>query len=146
MQFHKAWFAPNNAMLAVVGDVTIEEAFAGVTRRSATGSRTSCRRPSVRRRREPTRRVVLVDRPNAVQTEIRAGHVAMPRKHPDYMALNLATKILGGEGANRLQSVLRSERGLTYGASADMDAYKLGRTRSSPRPTRRRRRPARRCG
>ena len=41
------------------------------------------------------------------------------------MALNLATKILGGEGANRLQNVLRSEKGLTYGASADMDAYKL---------------------
>ena len=32
-------------------------------------------------------------------------------------------KILGGEGGNRLQGVLRSERGLTYGASADMDAY-----------------------
>ena len=32
-------------------------------------------------------------------------------------------KILGGEGGNRLQHVLRSERGLTYGASADMDAY-----------------------
>ncbi len=74
---------------------------------------------------EPTRRVVLVDRPNSIQTEIRAGHVAIPRNHPDYMALNLATKILGGEGANRLQNVLRSEKGLTYGASADMDAYKL---------------------
>jgi zinc protease len=40
------------------------------------------------------------------------------------MPLNLATKILGGEGANRLQNVLRSEKGLTYGASADMDAFK----------------------
>ena len=47
----------------------------------------------------------------------------IPRKNPDYLPLNLAVKILGGEGGNRLQGVLRSERGLTYGASADMDAY-----------------------
>jgi zinc protease len=39
------------------------------------------------------------------------------------MPLNLAVKILGGEGGNRLQGVLRSDRGLTYGASAEMDAF-----------------------
>ena len=33
-------------------------------------------------------------------------------------------KILGGEGGNRLHRVLRSERGLTYGASADLAALK----------------------
>ena len=33
-------------------------------------------------------------------------------------------KILGGEGANRLHRVLRSERGLTYGAEADSQAMK----------------------
>ena len=58
-----------------------------------------------------------------MQTEIRVGQLGIPRKNPDYLPLNLAVKILGGEGGNRLQGVLRSERGLTYGASADMDAY-----------------------
>ena len=33
-------------------------------------------------------------------------------------------KILGGEGANRLQQVLRTQKGLTYGASADLETYK----------------------
>jgi len=124
VQFHTTWFAPGNAIIAVVGDVQPEEAFKGVQR--ALGGWKAKDTPSIDAMEvpEPTRRVVLVDRPNAVQTEIRAGHVAIPRKHPDYMALNLATKILGGEGANRLQNVLRSERGLTYGASADMDAFK----------------------
>ena len=37
------------------------------------------------------------------------------------MALDLAMQILGGEGANRLHQVLRTERGLTYGAQADID-------------------------
>jgi hypothetical protein len=68
--------------------------------------------------------VVVIDRPGAVQTEVRVGNIALPRKHPDYLALDLALKILGGEGGNRLHRVLRSERGLTYGASADMTALK----------------------
>jgi zinc protease len=75
---------------------------------------------------DPTRRVVLIDRPGAVQTEIRVGNVAIARKHQDYDALDLAVKILGGEGANRLQRVLRSERQLTYGASADIQSLKQG--------------------
>ena len=71
-----------------------------------------------------TRRVVVVDKPDAVQTEIRVGNIGIPRNHPDYMALNLAIRILGGEGSNRLHQVLRTERGLTYGAQADMNTLK----------------------
>ena len=71
-----------------------------------------------------TRRVVVVDRPGAVQTEIRVGNIGLPRRHPDYLALDMAIKILGGEGGNRLHRVLRTERGLTYGASADVNALR----------------------
>jgi hypothetical protein len=67
---------------------------------------------------------VIVDRPGAAQTEIRVGNLSLPRRHPDYLALDIATKILGGEGGNRLHRLLRSERGLTYGASADLNALK----------------------
>jgi hypothetical protein len=68
--------------------------------------------------------VVVIDKPGAVQTEIRVGNIAIPRKNDDFMAMDLAAKVLGGEGANRLHRVLRSERGLTYGASADFNALK----------------------
>jgi outer membrane lipoprotein-sorting protein len=62
--------------------------------------------------------------PGSVQTEVRVGNIGIPRDHSDYMRLNLATRILGGEGANRLHQILRTERGLTYGAQADMHARK----------------------
>ncbi len=122
--FHRANFVPSNAIIAVVGDVTADEAFRGVER--AFGSWTA---PAVAAAAfpdvpQPTRRVVVVDKPGAVQTEIRVGHIGIARSHPDYMALNLAIRILGGEGANRLYGVLRSDRGLTYSASADMEALK----------------------
>jgi zinc protease len=45
--------------------------------------------------------------------------------HPDFLAFDLTMKILGGEGANRLFQVLRSDRGLTYGASAEVSALML---------------------
>ena len=52
------------------------------------------------------------------------GQLAIPRKHPDYLAWDLAVKILGGEGANRLHRVCDRSAGLTYGASADTEAMK----------------------
>ncbi len=123
-EFHKRWFGPNNAILAIVGDVTPEQAFAGAER--AFGKWTRVDVPAVKPADlpAPTRRVVIIDRPGAVQTEIRVGHLGLPRKHKDFLALDLALKILGGEGGNRLHRVLRSERGLTYGAEADVNALK----------------------
>jgi zinc protease len=124
IEFHKNWFGANNAILAVVGDVSAEEAFAGAERVFGSWGKSARTAEKPVDPPAPTRRVVVVDRPGAVQTEIRAGHTALPRKHADYLALDLAIKILGGEGGNRLHRVLRSERGLTYGASADLHAYR----------------------
>jgi zinc protease len=122
--FHRKWFGPNNAILAIVGDVSADEAFAGAQRAFGNWRRAQADAPSFVDPPPPTRRLVVIDRPGAVQTEIRVGNVGIPRKHDDYMALDLAVKILGGEGANRLHRVLRTERGLTYGASADMNGMK----------------------
>jgi zinc protease len=124
VQFHRDWFVPNNAILAIVGDLSPEEAFAGAERVLGPWARRDVPILAFPEPPPATRRVVVVDKPGAVQTEIRIGNVAVPRKHPDYLALDLAVRILGGEGSNRLQRVLRSERGLTYGASAELEALK----------------------
>jgi zinc protease len=122
--FHKRWFGPNNAILAIVGDVTPEQAFAGAERAFGKWGRVEISAMKAAEVPPPARRVVVIDRPGAVQTEIRVGHIGLPRKHKDFLALDLALKILGGEGGNRLHRVLRSERGLTYGAEADVNALK----------------------
>lgn len=120
--FHRTHFMPNNAVLAVVGDVTAEEAFAGVERALGDWPTGALTRTSVTESPPPTRRLVVIDKPGAVQTAVRAGHVALARAHPDFLTLDVAVKILGGEGGNRLGTVLRTERSLTYAASADVAA------------------------
>jgi zinc protease len=123
-EYHRRNFVPNNAILAVVGDVTGAEAFAAAERVFGGWARADVPAIKVIDPPQPTRRIVVVDKPDAVQTEIRIGQLAIPRKHDDFMAFDLSMKILGGEGANRLHRVLRSERGLTYGAQADAEARK----------------------
>ena len=122
--YHRNYFVPNNMVLAIVGDVTSEEAFAGAERVFGRWARAEMPAVATIDPPQPTRRIIVIDKPDAVQTAVRVGQLTIPRKHADYLALDLAVKILGGEGGNRLHRVLRSERGLTYGASADTEAWK----------------------
>jgi len=58
----------------------------------------------------------LVDRPELTQSEIRMGHLGLPRHHPDYFPLRLANYILGEGGfSSRLMTRIRSDLGFTYG-------------------------------
>ena len=122
--FHQQYFAPNNAILAIVGDVTAEETFTITKKVFTDWDKRDLSTQQYIDPPDPTRRVIVVNKPDAVQTEVRVGHIGIPRKHPDYMAVNLAIRILGGEGSNRLHQVLRTQRGLTYGAQANMDTLK----------------------
>ena len=122
--FHRQYFVPNNMILAIVGDVTSEEAFAAAQRVFGGWARADVPAANPIEPPPSARRIVIIDKPDAVQTSIRVGQLAIPRKHADYMAWDLAVKILGGEGANRLHQVLRSQYGLTYGAEADTEARK----------------------
>jgi zinc protease len=60
--------------------------------------------------------IYLVDRPDLTQSEIRVGHLGLPRAHPDYFPLKLANYILGEGGfSSRLMTRIRSDLGFTYG-------------------------------
>jgi len=122
--FHTQYFVPNNMILAIVGDVTSDEAFAAAQRVFGGWPRAALPEANPVEPPPSARRIVIIDKPDAVQTSIRVGQLAIPRRHPDYMAWDLAVKILGGEGANRLHQVLRSQYGLTYGAEANTEARK----------------------
>jgi zinc protease len=67
------------------------------------------------------RRVVLVDRPGAPQSEIRIGHVGTPRRIDDFHALSVTNALLGGLFNSRLNLLLREQRGYTYGVNSGFE-------------------------
>jgi zinc protease len=117
LKFHNEYYAPNNAILGVAGDVEfdtivplIKKYFGGWKNHSV--SETDL--PSLPS--PPPAKVVLIDRPDSVQTNIVAGDYALKRDDPDYIPLVVTNHILGGGPAARLFLDLREEKGYTYGA------------------------------
>lgn len=64
------------------------------------------------------RKVIIVDRPGSVQSELRVGHVGVDRATADYFPLVVMNTILGGAFTSRLNLNLRERQGFTYGVSS----------------------------
>ena len=92
VDFHQQFYVPNNTLLAIVGDVSTAEGFAGVEQ--AFGDWAPREVPPFKPidPPPPAKRVVVIDKPDAVQTEIRVGQLGIPRKHDDYLALDQAVE------------------------------------------------------
>jgi zinc protease len=119
--FHASAIAPGAATLIAVGDCHHAE----VVRQAAdvfsdwTGSGGSDTAASAAPEAPP--RLAVVPRPKAPQSELRIGHVAVPRGTPDYHALALANAILGGQFVSRINLNLREDKGFTYGARTSFE-------------------------
>jgi zinc protease len=119
VRFHETFYAPNIAAVAIVGDISTAEAFRLAERYFGAWKRKDIPAAQQPAPPKPTgRRIVLIDKPDAVQTEIRVGKLTVARKDPDYFNILIGSYVLGGSGVSRLNQKLRIERGLTYGAYA----------------------------
>ncbi len=65
--------------------------------------------------------MLLVDKPDSTQTYFRIGNVGISRTNPDYVPLLLVNTLFGGRFTSLINSALRIESGLTYGASSAFD-------------------------
>ncbi|MEJ7576065.1 MAG: pitrilysin family protein [Pyrinomonadaceae bacterium] len=121
--FHRQTFAPNNAVLVVVGDVQraalmnrINTLF-GSWAKSQT---TTASFPALPVR--TARAIYVVDRPGSAQSNIVIANAAITRTSPDYFPALLMHTILGASGSARLFMNLRESKGYTYGAYSNLDA------------------------
>lgn len=121
-QFHASRYLPSNATLIVTGDVTpaavvaqLETAFGGWKG----GTIAPAQVPAAPQL--TARKVYLVDKPGAPQSQIRIGWVGVPRSTPDYFALRVLNTVLGGSFTSRLNQNLREQHGYAYGASSSFD-------------------------
>lgn len=71
-------------------------------------------------------RIVLADRPGAVQANVALGGIAPDRTDPRWADLTVAAHAVGGAFWSRLNRILREERGFTYGISMGMVPFRTG--------------------
>ncbi|MFJ2115324.1 MULTISPECIES: M16 family metallopeptidase [unclassified Streptomyces] len=117
--FYEAHVRPATATAVIVGDLTgvdLDEILAD-TLGAWTGD-TAAPRPVPPVTADDTGRVVIVDRPGAVQTQLLIGRIGADRHDRVWPAQVLGTYCLGGTLTSRLDRVLREEKGYTYGVRA----------------------------
>ena len=125
-RYHATYYRPNNAILAVVGDITMKELLPKIE--SAFGNWQRGDVPSMQIPSAPAQgnaRIYLVDRPNSVQTAIQLGALGIERTDPDYFGVLVMNPIFGGGPAARLFLNLREDKGYTYGAYSGFTGSKF---------------------
>jgi zinc protease len=122
VRFHGDMYSPANASIVVAGDVPLANARAALER-ALSGWSGKPKRPaggSVAAA-ESGRRASLVVKEGAAQSELRIGHVGLPRSHPDYFPFSIMNAALGGVFSSRINLNLREKHGYTYGAHSIVD-------------------------
>ena len=116
-KFHDTWFAPNNAVLVVVGDIKadalktkLESSFASWKKQTVPEKNLK----DVAIAEQPS--VYIIDKPGAQQSIIFAAEISPSAKDPDYEKIQMMNRILGGEFTSRINMNLREDKHWAYGA------------------------------
>lgn len=116
-RFYGERYRPGRSTLVLVGDVGVAEGMVLAERMLGTWRGTA--EPSPIPGDVPartTRAVHLVHKADAPQSELRMGHVGLPRTHPDYFPVLVMNAVLGGLFSSRINLNLREAHAYTYGA------------------------------
>lgn len=116
-RFYEQHYIPNNSAVVISGDVDPTRALELIEQTLGSWQRSNePPRPTVSPRHVEASRVYVIDRPQAVQSEIRIGHIGVPRSSADYFPISVMNAILGGVFNSRINLNLRERHGYTYGA------------------------------
>ncbi|MFR9724596.1 M16 family metallopeptidase [Streptomyces sp. MS19] len=117
--FYEAHVRPAGATAVVVGDLTGIDLDAALAETLGAWTGTPATEPVWESVTADDRaRVVIVDRPGAVQTQLLIGRTGADRHDPVWAAQRVGVYCLGGTITSRLDRVLREEKGYTYGIRA----------------------------
>ena len=124
--FHRQELAPDNSILAVVGDVDPKAALEAIEAAFKEWKSSGRDRhfPYEPLSRSGGRSVRIVSKPEVTQTQIRLACPGVPRNHPDYFPITVANTILGGGFTSRLVNEIRVVQGLTYGIGSGFRMYR----------------------
>ena len=128
--YFDTYFRPNIAYMVVIGDITVADAKKKLNK--ALKKWKAAEVPAhdyAKTPRAASPRIVMVDKPSAVQSVVWLGNVIdLPQGHPDIEPLRVANQILGGGMSGRLFTNLREDKAFTYGAYSNFGVDELNAT------------------
>jgi zinc protease len=115
--FYAARYRPAATTLVMAGDVTMAQAseLADALFGDWVGERPGAAPPGIDAA-QPGRLMRVVAKADAPQSEVRVGHLGLPRRAPDYFDTMVMNAVLGGLFSSRINLNLREAHGYTYGA------------------------------
>ncbi len=119
--FHGTHYRPGLAHLVIAGSFDEDAVAASVERHLASWEGIGPGHRTIAPHAGGSRRIVIVDRPASVQSELRVGHIGIDRYDPRYFPAIVMSTALGGMFGSRLNRRLREELGYTYGARSGFD-------------------------
>jgi zinc protease len=125
--YFETYFTPNNTYLVIIGDVNTKSIVKLVKKyfknwEKAASTTTAIVEPNAN---PESLEIDFIDMPNAVQSNISlTSNVKLKMSDPDYHAVLIANKILGGGFNSYLNMNLREEHGYTYGARSSVGTDK----------------------
>jgi zinc protease len=124
-KFHDANYAPNQSLLAIAGDITPEQAFATAEKYFGAWPKVAnAQAMPAAPVASSGQHILLIDKPDAVQTQIRAGKLGIRRADPNYIPVEVMNRIFGGGYNSRLNTEVRIKKGLTYGANSAFSPHR----------------------
>jgi zinc protease len=128
--YFDTYFRPNIAYMVVIGDITVKDAKKKLNKALKKWKAAEVpARDYAKTPRAASSRIVMVDKPSAVQSVVWLGNVIdLPQGHPDIEPLRVANQILGGGMSGRLFTNLREDKAFTYGAYSNFGVDELNST------------------
>src|SRR6478752_7765713 len=121
-RFYRENYKSQATTVIIAGDISADAARALVSQAFRNLPAGSPRKQSFSAvSRTDGRSVRIVNKPDASQSELRVGHIGLPRKHPDFFPALVMNAVLGGLFGSRINLNLREVHGYTYGASSLFD-------------------------
>ena len=124
VRFYQTYYHPNISILAVVGDITLQEVQAKLLPRLAQWPMADVPKTPFTGTSAQGPETIKIDR-TLTQSTLLLGHAGVSRDNPDYYALTTMNYLLGGGGfSSRLVNEIRTQRGLAYSVASHFDPGK----------------------
>jgi zinc protease len=117
-------FSPFNSSVVVVGDIDLKSLQTELSEAFRDWNTKATIKEPLFNLKKSQRKIYIINKKDAVQTEIRTGHLSSKRSEKDFFQKQIMNLALGGQFSSRLNLNLREKNGYTYGIHSRFEYFK----------------------